>query len=104
MRSLIVAVVVVTSASCIYEFNRTVDVKPGDISGVAVRADLGNDPAPFAQVAVQGGSLVRRTRENGAFLIRGLAEGAWVLRFSDDDDGDNENERTSFSASRIVRT
>jgi len=84
-----------------FDFDREVELAPGEVRGVVVRADRDNVPAPFASVVVEGGP-VRRAGADGRFSIKGLAPGAFVLRAADDVDGDGFPERTAI-ASAILR-
>ena len=84
-----------------FDFDREVELAPGEVRGVVVRRDLDDLPAPFSSVVVEGGA-VRRTGSDGRFSVKGLAPGAFVLRAEDDVDGDGFAERTAL-VSAVVR-
>ncbi len=83
--------------SCTYRFQRTQDVQPGDVVGRALHADGGGD-AGFARITVDGANLVRRANNDGSFVIRGLSEGTWLLRFQEDQNGDGRLDRAGVRA------
>jgi hypothetical protein len=84
-----------------FDFEREVELSPGEVRGVVVRADQDGVVAPFASVIVEGGAI-RRAGADGRFTIKGLSAGAWVFRAEDDADGDGFPERTTL-VSAIVR-
>jgi hypothetical protein len=84
-----------------FDFEREVELSPGEVRGVVVRADQDGVVAPFASVIVEGGAI-RRAGADGGFTIKGLSAGAWVFRAEDDADGDGFPERTTL-VSAIVR-
>jgi hypothetical protein len=86
-------------ASCFFDFNRGVELEPGDTAGALFNAP--NDeraPADFARIDV-GSSHILRAGSDGRFVAKGLGEGAWSLRFDDDENGDGLLE---WSAQRTV--
>lgn len=94
--------VALLGGACDYAFGRRALIVPGEISGTAVRQDDAERPSPFASVALQGGTFVRRTRVDGGFVMAGLPAGPWVVRLAEDEDGDGNAERTAFRAARIA--
>jgi hypothetical protein len=84
-----------------FDFEREVELTPGEVRGVVVRADLDGLAAPFASIVVEGGAI-RRAGADGRFSVKGLKAGAWVFRAEDDVDGDGFPERTAL-VSAVVR-
>ncbi len=80
-----VVVVVVAVGGC-FSLERADGLTPGTIKGRAVRDD--GDAAAFVKVSVDGAALVRRADNAGNFAANGLSLGTWIVRFSDDNDGD----------------
>ena len=89
--------VVAASPTACFVFDRTQDLQPGEIDGRAIFADDAV-AAKFARVSAEGAGLVRRAGEDGRFRVKGLGEGAFVLRFTSDDDGDGIVERGALRA------
>lgn len=86
MRTLGLSLLVLGLSGCpfLFSFDRANDLEPGDIRGVAVNADTG-EPIPFARISYADGQRRARADTDGAFVIRGLSEGTWVLRLTQDD-------------------
>lgn len=97
----VLLVVAALSAGC-FVLDRHDPLVPGSIQGRAVRRDLADEPAKFSLVSSPNAGTVRRASQDGTFVVRGLAEGAWALRFVDDADGDGIFERQAVRAVRIA--
>jgi hypothetical protein len=91
---LTLAALVVASSGCLFDFNRGLDLQPGDIAGRVVRED--GAAAAYARVAIGGTGAVHRTNADGEFVISGLSAGGWSLRITDDSNGDGLIERAAF--------
>src|SRR5689334_4971829 len=99
----VLVAIVVASSACNYEFGRDIELKPGDISGRAVRVDDDGKPAPAAQVVSLGNGVGRRTSADGRFVIRGLPAGTFSLRLFDDANRDGWPERTGAAAAIVEK-
>jgi hypothetical protein len=95
LRSLrvLVAVAILAPAGCFFDFNRGLELEPGDLAGRAFRAS--DSPAPYAKVLPAGMGGVRRTDSDGRFLVKGLSAGGYTLSISDDENGDGWPERAT---------
>jgi uncharacterized delta-60 repeat protein len=101
-RVIVALVAAALFASCFYRLDRFSDLKPGDITGAAVRPDQELAPAPFALLTSLGTRLVRRASAEGRFAFHGLPPGAYAVRLVDDADGDGWPNRVGFVAARLV--
>jgi hypothetical protein len=87
------------ASACSFDFDRFVELQPGDIAGRLVREN--GDPAAYAQVRVEGTSRLYTTGSDGRFLIRGLPAGGYTLRFSEDENGDGLIERATLRTAAL---
>ncbi len=85
------------SGACSFKLDRLDGVSPGDIAGTSIEDDTG-DAAAFARVEPMGASKVFRALQSGAFVVNGLPAGAFVLKMSEDTDGDGFLERGAYRA------
>ncbi len=86
-------------ASGCFIYDRGKDLEPGQIQGRAVFSEGGElVAAKFARVLPEGAGLVRRANEAGAFDVKGLGAGSYVLRLTSDKDGDGVAERGALRA------
>lgn len=88
-------VVALSGAGCSFDFRRDVGLQPGDVKGRALREGQG---APFAKVSPEGSGRLFTATSSGDFVVRGLGPGGWVLRLTDDEDGDGWPERAAYRA------
>ncbi len=81
-------------AGCVLPTDRTQDLGDGEIHGAVKRED--KSPAKGALVHVAGSDRVTRVDDAGAFVVRGLVPGTWVLSITEDDEGDGVAERAAL--------
>ena len=89
------------SNACSFIFDRGADLQPGEVQGKALRQDTGG-PAPFAKIAVGGTTRIRRSGEDGTFVLRGFPTGDWRLQLFDDVDGDGRADRSARLSFQIT--
>jgi predicted outer membrane repeat protein len=93
-----VFVLAVSAAGCFFDFERGVDLEPGDVAGHAL---VETEPAAYARVLPAGTGSLTRTGANGDFHIRGLAAGGYTLSIAHDENGDGWPERAASRAFAI---
>lgn len=82
--------------ACDFDTSRTDNLRDGEIHARAVRTD--GEPATNAIVSVQGTDRVTQSHSDGGggLLLDELLPGRWVLRISEDDDGDGAADRGAY--------
>lgn len=90
---LLSAALLLPAAACFFDFERGLELEPGDVAGRALRGE--DEGAPFAKVTVDGLAGPRRAGQDGAFVVSGLTAGGWLVRLADDDNGDGWPERAA---------
>jgi hypothetical protein len=88
-------------AGCVLPTDRTEGLGDGEIHGRAVRSD--GKPASAALIALQGSSRVTTADADGAFAFLGLVPGRWLVRVTEDDDGDGAVERGAYVPVDLLR-
>ena len=81
---------------CFYDLPRTEGLGDGEIHGRALHTD--GTPVAAARIVVAGTPRAAEARDDGAFAVRGLTAGPWVLYITADEDGDG----TPDSAARVT--
>lgn len=86
----------------LYEFDRDLPAARGAIFADVVRGTAGGDPAPYAQVSLLGTGLVRQATDRGSLVVTDLGAGTYLMRVSDDEDGDGQPERSRLISTSLV--
>lgn len=92
-----------TSTGCIFSYDREDDLSPGEVVGVALRAEEASQTAersPYARVSTE--SETRRATSDGTFVLGPLPAGGWTLRIEDDEDGDGWPDRATVLHARVT--
>jgi hypothetical protein len=101
MRMWRVLTVLAVFAGCDFDTSRTEGLGDGEIRARAVRKD--GAPAVGAVVAVTGSDRVTQAGANGEVVLDALVPGRWILRLSEDDDGDGAPERGAYVSAELRR-
>jgi hypothetical protein len=96
-----VLLLLVMFAGCDFDTSRTDNLRDGEIHARAVRKD--GTPAVGASVAVAGSDRVTQAGADGEILLDALVPGHWLLRITEDDDGDGAPERGAYLGAQLRR-
>lgn len=86
----------------LYDFDRELPASRGAIFATVVRGEAGGEVAPYAQVNMLGTGLVRQATDSGALVMTDLGAGSYLMRVSDDEDGDGQPERSRLISTNLV--
>jgi len=103
LAAIVAAAAVVVAPGC-FLLERAETLEPGSVRGSAIVDDDGARVAvPHPGLGLDGSGLRQRGGRDGAFVVRGLAEGAWLLRADVDDDGNGWAERAALRTFTLRR-
>ena len=94
-------VLLVLFAGCEFDTSRTAGLGDAEIHARAVRKD--GSAATGASVAVAGSDRVTQADADGQIVVSELLPGRWILRITEDDDGDGNPERGAYLSTALRR-